>query len=251
MGRGLRTTPDAVRLAGCWRTPLRSPGSTPGRGDRPRNGRQLLRQRNRLAAHPGRRPRAAQPHGWPHAQVANQAAHQAMDRDNAPAEAGASRPAAADVPPAAGPEARCRHRNGPGLLDPRPAVRIIPYGPATIPAQPVRTGRAGCGDLDSGVHRRGCPPSGRAVGTDAHVGQGRESLGLGSSTRLAATILSRMLGISGNGHLFMEQNALHGSQDELPAILDFQARWPWPSAPWALRAAVPWPSEWDRRSRGL
>ena len=72
-----------------------------------------------------------------------------------------------------------------------------------------------------------------------------------SSTRLAATILSRMLGISGNGHLFMEQNALHGSQDELPAILDFQARWPWPSAPWALRAAVPWPSEWDRRSRGL
>ena len=55
----------------------------------------------------------------------------------------------------------------------------------------------------------------------------------------------------GDGHLFMEQNALHGSQDELPAILDFQARWPWPSAPWALRAAVSWPSEWDRRSRGL
>ena len=27
----------------------------------------------------------------------------------------------------------------------------------------------------------------------------------------------------GDGHLFMEQNALHGSQDELPAILDFQA----------------------------
>ena len=35
----------------------------------------------------------------------------------------------------------------------------------------------------------------------------------------------------GNGHLFIEQNALYGSQAELPAILDFQARWPWPSAP--------------------
>jgi hypothetical protein len=55
----------------------------------------------------------------------------------------------------------------------------------------------------------------------------------------------------GDGHLFMEQNALHGSQDELPAILDFQARWPWPSAPGTVRAAVPWPSEWDLRSRGL
>ena len=35
----------------------------------------------------------------------------------------------------------------------------------------------------------------------------------------------------GDGHLFMEQNALHGSQDELPAILDFQARWPWAVSP--------------------
>ena len=87
-------------------------------------------------------------------------------------EAGAGRDAAAGVPRAAGPETRGRHRNGPGLLDPRPAAGGLHDGPATIPAQPGRTGRADRGGMDSGVHRRGRPPAGRVGGTDAAVGQG-------------------------------------------------------------------------------
>ncbi|CAI8025243.1 hypothetical protein GBAR_LOCUS14600, partial [Geodia barretti] len=89
--RRLRTTRDAVRPAAGWETLLLRPCGALGRSDRPRNGRQQLRQRNRLAAQPGRRSRAFQPHGRPHAQVASQAAHQAMDRNDAPAGAGASR----------------------------------------------------------------------------------------------------------------------------------------------------------------
>ena len=95
-----------------------------------------------------------------------------MDRNSAPAEAGASRPAAADVPPAAGPETRRRHRNGPGLLGTRPTAGSLPDGPATIPAQPVRTGRPDRGGMDSGVHRRRRPPAGRAGRTDAGISQG-------------------------------------------------------------------------------
>ena len=170
--RGLRTTPDAVRPAGGWETPLLHPSPAHSGSGRPRIGRRQLRQRNRLAAQPGRSSRAFQPHGRPHAQVASQAAHQAMDRNNSPAGAGAGRPVAADVPPAAGPETRRRYRNRPGLLDPRPGAGSLPDGPATIPAQPVRTERADRGGMDSGVHRRRRPLAGRAGRTDAGVGKG-------------------------------------------------------------------------------
>ena len=67
--RGLRDTPDAARPADGWKTPLLRPGAAPGRSGRLRNGRQQLR--HRLAAQPGRRPGAVQPHGRPHAQVAS------------------------------------------------------------------------------------------------------------------------------------------------------------------------------------
>ena len=164
--------PDAARPAGGWKAPLLRPGAGPGRSGRPRNRRQQLRRRNRLAAQPGRRSRALQPHGRPHAQVASKATNQAMDRGHAPAAARASRAAAADVPPAARPETRRRHWNGPGLLDPRPAAGSLPVGPATIPAQPVRTGRSDRGGMDSGVHWRRRTPAGRAGRTDAAVGQG-------------------------------------------------------------------------------
>ena len=81
-------------------------------------------------------------------------------------------PVAADVPPAAGPETRRRHRNRPGLLDPRPGAGSLPDGPATIPARPVRTWRPERGGMDSGVHRRRRPPAGRAGRIDAGISKG-------------------------------------------------------------------------------
>ena len=101
----------------------------------------------------GDAPAPSSPMAGPMPKSRAQAPHQAMDRNNAPAEAGASRPAAEDVRPAAGPETRRRHRNGPGLLGTRPAAGSLPDGPAAIPAQPVRTGRTDRGGMDSGVHR--------------------------------------------------------------------------------------------------
>ena len=172
MGRGLGAASDAARRAGRRTTPPLRPGPSHSRSGRAGNRGRLHRQRPRLASQPGRRSRAVQPPGGSHAQVAGQAPHQAMDRTNAPVGTRAGRGAAADMPPAAGPETRRRHRNGPGLLDPRHGVGGLPDGPAAIPARPVGTGRADRGHMGSCAHRRGSPPVGRSGRTDAGIGQG-------------------------------------------------------------------------------